>query len=228
MFCPTTIDIKQLISAMMDRIQFLKNDVTRESIKQCNTLEGVEVPNDVEFFEYIKGCAETFQELIKPPAEVTRFLGNSSFRCDKGFPSFRGDNCIYMSKRNIDKKFIDKEGFIKVYKFDGRYVYQSIIDKPSVDTPIQLRLYEFFSNINYMIHGHVYVKDEPFTGIAYPCGAVEEVREIISAMGGRYRVLSFAVNLKGHGCLIGGATVDDLKGYEFVTRPVPELIEYRP
>ena len=48
-----------------------------------------------------------------------------------------------------------------------------------MDTPVQVRLYKTIPHINYIVHGHVYVKGAPFTKEAIPCGALEEVDEIM-------------------------------------------------
>jgi hypothetical protein len=206
----------------MSRIVFLYRHVTRQGIKIHKLENKPTVPEDNLFFDYVKDCAEVFQELIKPPATVNRFLGNSSFRCDKGFPSFRRQNQLFVSRRNIDKRFIGRDGFVPVY-WDGEELGTWDGDKPSVDTPIQVRLYDFFDLINYMVHSHVYIEGATFTTTNYPCGALEEVKEIIKAVQGDFTTERFAVNLIGHGSLIGGNSVRDLKGYKFYARPAPEI-----
>ena len=74
--------------------------------------EKVEAPDIPDFYEYVRSCAEVFHELINPAKNTTRFLGNTSFRCRSGFPSFRVDNGIFVSRRNIDKRHISKDAFV--------------------------------------------------------------------------------------------------------------------
>jgi hypothetical protein len=40
-----------------------------------------------------------------------------------------------------------------------------------------------------------------------------------------FKVDKFAINLIGHGSIVAGNSVDDLKGIEFVRRPSPELLD---
>ena len=139
--------IEECTKEMMNRLLFLK-DITRQGCKQVDGF--TEIPNEEAFFDLIKENAEVFHELINPAPGVTRFLGNSSFRCQRGFPSFKKDKIVYMSQRNVDKRYIGKEAFVPVYLENGNIFYQGD-KKPSVDTPIQLRLYDKLSNIQYMI-----------------------------------------------------------------------------
>jgi len=224
-YCSMTDNISYLMTSLCERLEFLKNGVTRQSSILSVPDEPMVVPDKRDFFEYVKTVAERFHELIQPPKEVTRFLGNSSFRCDKGFPSFRHDNLIFVSKRNINKRYIGHDGFVPVELKDGQlYCYAK--HKPSVDSPIQVRLFDFFENINYMVHAHVYVENAPMTDYPIPCGAIEEVKEVIKAMKGDYKATRLAVNLRGHGCLVGGYTMDyfldPVYGFKFFARPMPE------
>ena len=46
-------------------------------------------------------------------------------------------------------------------------------EKPSVDTPIQIKLFNYYHNVNYMVHGHVYVDNAKMTEHKIPlwlCG----------------------------------------------------------
>jgi hypothetical protein len=75
-----------------------------------------EVPEETEFFEFAHNCADIFHNLIRPAKGTERFLGNMSFRCQNGFPSFRGENgIIYVSRRNVDKSDIKAASFVPVY-----------------------------------------------------------------------------------------------------------------
>ncbi len=189
-------------------------------------------PDQPEFFEFARGCSDIFHNLINPDAGVTRFLGNMSFRCQNGFPSFRGDDgLIYVSRRNVDKRFINAESFVPTYRGDDGKVYYYGEHKPSVDTPIQQRLYELFPQMNYMLHAHCYINlpGTAQTQHPVPCGALEEVQEIINAT--MYKGLQDAklitVNLVGHGCIIMAASMEEIKNipYEaFYSRVMPEVL----
>ena len=87
--------------------------------------------------------------------------------------------------------------------FDDKVKYYGN-EKPSIDTPIQILLYQNFPKINFMLHSHVYV-DEPssvFTSNPIPCGAIEEVKEILMCVKLDFEKEVYYINLKGHGSLI--------------------------
>lgn len=213
-------DVEDCANAMKDQLQFLATITRQPSI--C-VGEKVEAPDEKEFFEYIRKCADIFHNLINPAKGTTRFLGNSSFRCQRGFPSFRSSDGIFVSRRNVDKRYIDKDAFVYAYLNEKDQVYYFGDAKPSVDTPVQLRLYRLFPNINYMIHAHCYVKDGFFTNTPIPCGGLEEVEEITRIVYDTNET-RYAFNLIGHGCIIMGQTVEDLKSFIFIKRPMPEKL----
>ena len=173
---------------------------------------------DERFLMEVKKYAETFHNLIQ--AQTTRFLGNCSTRCMRGFPSERIGDLIYVSKRNVDKRYIDKDAFVPCKLEDGKVHYYND-SKPSVDTPIQVRLYELLPNINYMIHSHCYIKDAPFTKQVIPCGALEEINEIMDTIKDtqtEYHV----VNLLGHGSTIMCKHSEQLNNINYIPRIFPE------
>ena len=214
-------DIDSCCKLLYKRINYLRN-ITRQGCKQGN--EKVEIPDNKEFFDIIKGYAEVFHNLIQPEDGVTRFLGNASFRCTKGFPSFRYGDIIFVSKRNVDKRYIDKDNFVPVKLINNEVTYYGE-NKPSVDTPIQVRLYDKLPNINYMIHSHTYVSFAPFTDNMVPCGGLEEVKEVINTLQKNWGNLDrdlYIVNLRGHGSLIMSSNIEQLKGIKYYGR---ELLE---
>lgn len=193
------------------------------------------VPNEKEFFAFARSCSDIFHNLINPSAGTTRFLGNMSFRCQNGFPSFRGkDNTIYVSRRNVDKRFIDADSFVPTAMAEDGSVKYYGENKPSVDTPVQQRLYQMFPQMNYMIHAHCYFDTPLKTEHPVPCGAIEEVDEIVKAVDNAYTLSDLkaakfiAINLTGHGCLLMASDVKeftrlmDEKDNHFVKRPAPE------
>jgi ribulose-5-phosphate 4-epimerase/fuculose-1-phosphate aldolase len=215
------INIKTVADILHSRILFL-HSMKRVGSKQVEG-EVPPIPDEAEFFALAREQAEVFHDLVH--ADHTRFMGNLSFRCENGFPSFRGnDNMVYVSKRNIDKRDINKDGFVPVLRGtesgEGEVFYFGE-HKPSVDTPIQLWLYNHLPNINYMIHSHVYVDGAAMTDSVLPCGAVNEAQAIAMYINNP-DTTKFAINLRGHGSIVAGQTVNDLRGYKFIPREIPE------
>lgn len=213
--------ITELCDAIVHRLRYLKS-VTRQSCVRVICDGRIEVPDEREFFHIVRKYADTFHELIKPDSTVTRFLGNSSFRCQRGFPSFRKDDFIYVSRRNVDKRFIDRDAFVPVRLEEDTTLYYYGDHKPSVDTPIQARLYKLLPNINYMIHAHVYIDGAPFTKNMVPCGGLEEVEEVLSVIGGNTEEDFYVINLIGHGCIVMANRAEQLIDLPYIGRVMPE------
>lgn len=217
-------ELARIILARVDRLW----EFTRVKSEQLGPAKDVPTNKKIEdFLQLVKDRATTFHDLIHPADGVTRFLGNASFRCERGFPSFKHKNDIYVSRRNIDKRCIWRHEFVQVKLIDGdEHVGYYGSNKPSVDAPVQLRLYERYPRAKYMLHSHVYVKDAKFTECAIPCGALEEYDEIENATDKweDYWVpgINFAVNLIGHGSIAIADNVDYLRSVEYYARPVPE------
>lgn len=214
-------NIEDCVKVLLARLEKLVNITRIGTINKPTTI--TDTPRcDPRYFDVVRRYAEVFHELIMPEP-TTRFLGNGSFRCRNGFPSFRNGELIYVSKRNIDKEKIDENGFVPVLadrKPDEKVTVFSDV-KPSVDTPVQLALYKMFPNINYMVHSHTYVKNGIFTSTPLPCGAYEEVAEIDNTIVDKQKNF-YAINLIGHGCIIMSDDVDKMQAVEFIARPIPE------
>lgn len=181
----------------------------------------IEIPDEQDFVNVVRQYAIKFQTFMPTTCKTERFIGNASLRpdilrpvlppqvgrCGKGMPSFRGTgDLIFISKRNIDKQFIELNHFVPVYMDSNKLMYCGN-DKPSVDTPVQIRLYQALPNINYMLHSHCYIENAPFTSTAIPCGAIEEFDEIINVIKNNTstiieNVSYFAINLRGHGSIV--------------------------
>jgi len=223
-FCNWTENFNELGKAIGQRIRQLLSFNRFGSI--CAG-DAIETPEESEFFALVKSAATEFQRLIPTVQNPSRFLGNASFRCQRGFPSFRYGDYIFVSRRNVDKEYIDKNGFVAVkvntlpVEYFGRY-------KPSVDTPTQLILYQAFPKVNYMLHGHVYLTNCFNTESCIPCGAIEEAEEIKKRFTSP-AYTSFAVNLKGHGFLAASDSVEQLGNMisHLEARPIPELQEVK-
>lgn len=210
---------------LANRIEKLKNFTRRQTKQISENFIHYQKP-DPGFIEIVKEHGETFQSFLKAESgSQTRFLGNTSFRCDKGFPSMRiqGGEHIMVSKRNLNKTQIDDDSFVPV-SLDIRhgYFYEGK-EKPSVDTPVQVILYKHFENINYMLHSHVYVTNEDTfqtSGDPIPCGCLEETAAIISVVPAESDF--FAINLIGHGSIIAAKDYNRFKDIKFKPRKIPE------
>lgn len=218
----TTPDFNVVVDGMLERLDYMRG-ITRVGTIH---LDGeATTPNEDGFVTVVKSLSDTFHDLIHPAEGVSRFLGNASFRCRHGFPSFRAGKRIYVTRRNVDKRDIGLEGFVAVERgADGTVTYYGD-HKPSVDTPIQLALYEHYTGVNYMVHSHVYIEGAPFTTKAVPCGGMEEIDEVI-ALYPDTETINVAINLIGHGSLIlaDDYTVIDGLVKQYRGRPVPEVM----
>lgn len=236
-------DIKDCSKELLDRLNFIKS-ITRESTVSSEENIGAlawffnifkeefyksesnpAIPIKEVFLNLVKDYASKFAEATFETKDVTRFLGNASFRCPKGFPSFREGNYIFVSKRNVNKEFIGINEFVPVYLENGKLYYCGD-SKPSVDTPIQVRLYNLLPNINYMIHSHCYINGAPFTKKALPCGAIEEVEEILELLKEEYyndfNKDFYLINLLGHGSIMMSKNPEQLININMVGRKLPE------
>lgn len=215
-----TCNIEEVINVLLIRISYLLS-VTRQSTTKTNANISFEKPNANEWISIVQHYAEDFVKYIP----TVRFVGNASlryrFRCSYGFPSFRTNNCIFMSQRNINKNEITMDNFVPVFEEDNKIFYIGE-NKPSVDTPIQIKLYKEFPNINYILHSHCYLKGEIFTNKVIPCGAIEEFYEIKNTFTNR-NLNEYKINLKGHGSIVMANSLKTFENLNYVKRPCPEL-----
>lgn len=178
------------------------------------------LPDKPLFFEHVKKHSYTFHNLIHA-INQDRLLGNLSFRCERGFPSFRSDESLFVSRRNIDKRFIGPEGMVKINNNIDKIQYYGDF-KPSVDTPIQILLYQYYKNVNFILHSHVYIDGAPFTNKVLPCGVLEEADEIKKIYPDQLHD-DFYINLLGHGSLVLSSNDSYFDNIPYVPRPVPEF-----
>jgi ribulose-5-phosphate 4-epimerase/fuculose-1-phosphate aldolase len=131
-----------------------------------------------------------------------------------------------VSRRNVSKQGITTRDFVPVRLINGQLeAYGG--NKPSVDTPIQVRMYEQLPSIKYMMHSHVYVKGALFTDEAIPCGALEEVDSVLRAIK-KYNINtqeSFCLNLLGHGNIVFATDLDYFNSVEYIKRDIPERLD---
>ena len=249
-------EIDKAVEACVKRMTFLKKMTRQQSTQNITDKElimkwyfdqfkspeyksdtVIKVPDEQDFVDVVKSYAFEFQKFM-PTVNTRRFIGNASLRgktppqvgrCGKGMPSFRGkDNVVFVSKRNVNKQFIELDNFVPVWLENNKLMYSGN-DKPSVDTPVQIRLYDYLSNINYMLHSHCYIKNAPFTNRAIPCGAIEEFDEIIKIINDINKDY-YAINLIGHGSII---MWNNMKQFHetiepklsYIKRPMPEYMK---
>ncbi len=209
-------DLKELVESMMKRIRFI---MTTRREKTYGIDEAKEIPNHEEFFQYVRNVAEIFHNTIEHADGVTRLLGNASFRYN---------NEIYVSERDVDKALIDNTKFVNIFMEDNKVYYYGN-KKPSKDAVVQIRLYNLLPNINYIVHSHCYVQDGFKTSIPVPCGALDEIDEILKVIetyyDNDYSKNEYIINLNGHGCLLLANSLKELQTKKFITRHLPEKLK---
>lgn len=212
-------EIKDLVSALVKRLSFLRYCTRVQSVKVGDAIAFPEVPWCTEYIDIVRHHANMFSTLV--PAVTERFLGNTSFRCSHGFPSMRYDGTTFVSRRNIDKTEIGTDGFVAVKQLLKNVIAYYGDHKPSVDAPVQIALYDRFAKINFMIHGHAYITDGVFTSRRVPCGAMQEVDDILEIIP--QDATEFCVNLLGHGSICAAENLDSLRNVKYYARQLPEL-----
>jgi hypothetical protein len=230
-------DFNHLGAVAAQRAIFLKG-LTRIGSKRIGAIDDF-IPIDDGFIKEVREFAGEFAKLLPTPENCDRFLGNASFRCSHGFPSFRlrdhNGERIMVSRRDVDKTGIGLKDFVPVnpYRPYSECVEYYGQNKPSVDTPVELIIFDHFKRVNYLMHGHVYLKDTMVTCRILPCGVIEEWEEIRNLIDQDPAGISawskgkFGINLRGHGCLIGVHDVKDLSYFRdrLVARQMPEGVE---
>lgn len=215
-----TQDVLELAGALGDRLYALGKITRLPSVRLADQPKKFEVPSD--YLEAVHWYGNKFYEYVNA-MNPNRFLGNTVTRCMKSFPIARESNRYLISRRNVAKDNITAQDFVEVTPEESRVEYFGL-NKPSVDSPIQVRLLNYYSNINYIIHGHVYAPGQLMTSHCLPCGAIEEFEEIKQLVPDR-NVEHFVVNLRGHGCLILANKVEQLYNVTLESRPCPEVQE---
>jgi hypothetical protein len=196
---------------------------TRKRSGWCQSPRPSAVPNYPKFFDAVRGYADTLHKFVHAQTQE-RFLGNASFRCTKGgFPAVRDGNVAWISKRNLDKREISCDGFVPVSIEPSDIVRYWGDHPPSVDAPIQVELFRRLPNVNFMLHTHAYLDGAPFTKEIVPCGALEEVQEILNFC--QLDTKELKLNLLGHGSIVLGDTENGFDHLPFVARPIPERFE---
>lgn len=202
-----TPDLKELADSIKRFYTWTKGS-RRRSLTQGPSL--ILEPEMGEYYRFI----QLNQKLALECADRcgNRFFGNYSTRCTKLFPSYRLSNELYaFSARNTDKKYITTEDMVVC---DQDFYYSD--RKPSVDTPVQLEVYDNFPSINYMIHGHGFIEGVEFTENYYPCGDMREAGEVLEILSRDWNGDVCAINLKNHGFLIVSSNLEEMdKNWRF-------------
>jgi hypothetical protein len=137
-------------------------------------------------------------------AKGQRYFGNCSTRCSYMFPSMRNEEHIFISKRNVSKEFITPADFVRCSLFADGVTYTGD-SKPSIDAPVQLKVYSELPWVKFMIHGHAYIRGARFTSKYHACGDLNEANEILELRKEN------AINLRNHGFLIMAADTCELE-----------------
>ncbi len=192
--------INVLCESIMRFYKWSKGQI-RESLKQEDLIQTsmpVKVGISEEFIKLNTILADKVENSLG-----SRYFGNFSTRCMKLFPSMKlKDNYYMFSPRNTDKRRLKPDDFVLIkppFYYGER--------KPSVDTPVQVKIYEKFENINFMIHGHAFIENSMTTKNYFPCGDLREVDEIINLFIYGYRF----INLKNHGFLMATQSIETME-----------------
>jgi hypothetical protein len=212
-----TEDVRELANTLSNRIS-----VIMEMKRVGSTMLGQRRPFhiDPKFIEIVRNYGTEFTKFVNA-VNPNRLLGNASTRCAKGFPGIRTENRIFVTRRNVDKQTLSEDDFVEINTAAYERVGYYGDNKPSVDTPVQMRLFGYYANVNYMLHGHVYVEGGSLTGGKTPCGYLDEFDEIVKLFPDPEST-NFVVNLRGHGCLIMARDLDFFANQTLKGRPFPE------
>jgi hypothetical protein len=142
-----------------------------------------------------------------------RYFGNVSTRCQSLFPGMRESReRVLISPRNTDKRRLGVDDMVLVdIACPSNRVHYYGDRKPSVDTPVQLWVFRGFHEINFMIHGHAYVKGARVTDEYYPCGDMREAYAISGLIeAGLAHHHCGIINLRNHGFLLYSQTIEGM------------------
>lgn len=173
------------------------------------------------FLQIIQGYSKQIYPMMGADLSKDK---HPKIRCAKTMPSFRQNHKIYVSKRETPYTFLEKEDFTETELIND-IIYYKGKQKPAVDTPIHIKIYEYLPQINFIIHTHTYIQGAPMTSISNPCGSIEEFNEIKRVIIEHYQdttLNQYTFNLKGHGSMVLGHTLPDVQNIQYVARQIPE------
>jgi hypothetical protein len=222
-YCRTG-ELGEFAAALQARIAFLL-DLTRIPALRMSTTLAATPPLPKGFMTITRSYGDAFSRCVNA-VNPGRYLGNASARatdritrCCHGFPAARAEECFLVSRRNVDKTTMSEADFVAVSTSESAVEYFGDA-KPSVDTPVQVRLFNHYKNVSFLIHGHAYLDGAPMTATKIPCGYLEEF-PAIAALQPDASAANFAVNLAGHGCLLLAKDLGYLAAMQHRLRPRP-------
>lgn len=130
------------------------------------------------------------------------------------YPSIREGQGLFVSKRNVENNFIEITDM--VYIEDNTYFNMTNIC--AIDTPFHSKIYEKYPQINFIIHGHAYIKNVPYTKEYYDCGDINNLENLELKDWG-------LLNLKNHGFLIYTHSMQQLANATRYAELSPKLSE---
>jgi hypothetical protein len=212
----SSTDINLVAEELFNRMSFIFALTRKPSVMVGDSTPSEIDPDFIKIVQDFGARFSTYVNAVNP----NRLLGNASTRCSFGFPGARTGTSYFISERNVNKSHITSENFVRVGTSEDKVEYSGP-KKPSVDAPIQIKVFNYFKNVNYIIHGHVYVCGAPFTRHKLPCGAVEEIDELKMLLSPD--MANACINLRGHGCLILANDLRYFDSIELAARVCPEF-----
>lgn len=190
-----TSDITQLARTLVSFHRWSSSTI-RQATVGLDPVDPLSPPQPDAFIEALMRCNAALASKLQTELGG-RYFGNISTRCQELFP---GSNLthVLVSPRNSDKRRLTASDMTHVFQDGDRICYHGS-RKPSVDAPVQLKLFQSRPGIRFFIHGHAYVEGAPVTQHYFPCGDLREVPGILELMHPSNRGI---MNLRRHGFLI--------------------------
>lgn len=205
-----TDNFKKVIKHILKLYQFTQK-TKRRSLKKGFRLTLPKAPNSLTSLIHIN--TQLIDQLgAQFEAEYFNLIPT---KCIKLFPSMRFNKSYFFSARDIDKEYISTQDMIYIENslyYDKR--------KYARDTPFHLEIYKECPHINFLIHGHAYIKRAISTIKYYPCADLNGVKDVKFLMNGKGYM-----NLYKHGFLIYSRTIEELKEIVEKVELVPKPFE---
>lgn len=186
-----------------------REEVAAELAEFIHTREQVSwfrsVPSSVALPSDTRGQFEATLRAVEELNLLTDASGNISARADDSTTTLR------ISPRGVDKSKMKLEDSLLAF-VDNPYrtIYFQGEGKPSIDTGVESLIYDAYMAVDTIIHFHRgWGRADAATSYPYPCGVVEEGREVLATLG-EADVFHppFNVELVHHGFLLGLTAAD--------------------
>jgi SAM-dependent methyltransferase len=222
----TTKSPETMARAIMKRMAVIAG-MRRQGTRKIDGESSVIVPDNPEFFHIIRDKAADFHRIVvsRPGTAPVDISDQEYFRCERGFPSIRDGDFIFVSKRDFAsaEHFVSPKDMAPVnlshFMTGGEIAFYGP-NKPAVDTPIQMRLYAMFPKARFILHSHEHVQGAPFTSTVYAGETLQEVDEIVKVVGKDEDTVNVVVNLLGHGSVVLAGDLDYLRNVIYEARPL--------